>query len=234
MGFEEDLENCEENGSLKGASLDHVSKTAIKRGLGQSGSLGAGNHFLEIQKVSEIFDEETARVFGLFQDQIVIMIHTGSRGFGYQICEDYLQLMNQVKDKYKINLPDRQLSSAPIDSKEGQQYFSAMAAASNYAWTNRQVLTHDIRKIFAKITKIKPEEIKLLYDVAHNIAKFEEHKVDNKKMRFISSPQRCHTGFWAASNRYPCPFSKHWPACNHSRRYGHCFLYSCRDTNCDG
>ncbi len=178
--YDEDLPHIEDYGQLKGASLEYVSKTAIKRGLPQLGTLGAGNHFLEIQRVSEIFDQAIAEKFGLFEDQVTIMVHTGSRGFGYQICEDYLQAMQSIQKKYKITLPDRQLASAPINSPEGEQYISAMNAAANYAWVNRQVITYYVREAFEEIFHISPKEIKVLYDVAHNIAKFEKHKIGNK------------------------------------------------------
>ncbi|MBU1078710.1 MAG: RtcB family protein [Spirochaetes bacterium] len=180
LGFDEDLENIEDQGSLKEGSLDPVSKIAIKRGLDQLGTLGAGNHFIEIQRVEKIFNSDTASKFGLREGQITVMVHTGSRGFGYQICSDYLQAMQGVMRKYKIVLPDQQLASAPIRSKEGKDYFSAMAAASNYAWANREIIGHFIREAFQECIDCDPKEIKLLYDVAHNIAKFEKHKVRNR------------------------------------------------------
>ncbi len=179
-GYEEDLQHIEDYGQLKGASLDYVSKIAIKRGLPQLGTLGAGNHFLEIQRVSDIYDNEVSEKFGLSEDQVILMIHTGSRGFGYQICEDYLQAMQGIQQKYKITLPDRQLASAPINSPEGEQYISAMNAAANYAWVNRQMITHYVREAFEEILKVNPREIRVLYDVAHNIAKFEKHKIGDK------------------------------------------------------
>lgn len=179
-GLEEDLEHIEDFGCLKKGSLEHVSNTAIKRGLNQLGTLGAGNHFLEIQRVEEIFNKDTASQFGLEENQIVIMIHTGSRGFGYQVCADFLQSMQYVMNKYSIKLPDKQLASAPIQSPEGKAYFSSMAAASNYAWANREVIGSYVREAFNELFKTKPDEIKLLYDVAHNIAKFEKHKINGE------------------------------------------------------
>ncbi|MDD5067100.1 MAG: RtcB family protein [bacterium] len=179
-GFEEDLDSIEDQGCLKGASLAHVSKTAVKRGLPQLGTLGSGNHFLEIQKVSEIYEPETAERFGLFKDQVMVMIHTGSRGFGYQVCEDYLQSLQSVQQKYGFRLPDRQLASAPIHSREGKEYISAMNAAANYAWVNRQVITHYVRLGFQELFRTEPRGLKVLYDVAHNIAKFENHTVEGR------------------------------------------------------
>ena len=185
LGLEEDLESIEDYGALPSASLDYVSRTAIERGLPQLGTLGSGNHFLEIQRCTEIYDKEIAQKFGIFENQLAIMIHTGSRGFGHQICEDYIQIMQSVMDRYKIKLPDRQLASAPIDSKEGKQYLSAMASAANYAFCNREIISHYVREAFNKIFKLKISDLKLLYDVAHNIAKFEFHNLNGKKVKLL-------------------------------------------------
>lgn len=175
---EEDLELIEERGSYHHADATAVSEHAKKRGRDQLGTIGAGNHFVEIQEVDEILDPVTATVFGLWKGQITVMIHTGSRGLGHQTCTDYVQLMNTVLGKYDIVLPDRELSCAPFLSPEGQRYFQAMAAAANFAWTNRQVITYAARKAFERCLKIDPEEnLKLLYDVSHNIAKLETHGV---------------------------------------------------------
>ncbi|MBN1898113.1 MAG: RtcB family protein [Spirochaetes bacterium] len=184
MGMEEDLDATEDNGKLNG-SLDHVSQYAIQRGLPQLGSLGAGNHFIEIQRVEQIYNSEIAEKWGLFKDQVAVMIHTGSRGFGHQVCEDYLQSMQNISHKYKIKLPDKQLACAPIDSKEGKEYLSAMAAAANYAWCNRQIISHFIREVIVSVFKLKYDQIALLFDVAHNIAKFEDHEVDGKTIRVL-------------------------------------------------
>jgi len=184
-GMEEDLESIEEYGALKGGSLDYVSSIAIKRGKPQLGTLGAGNHFLEIQRVAEIYKPEIAKKFGLFENQTTVMIHTGSRGFGHQICEDYVQLMQKVMSKYHINVPDRQLACAPIESNEGRRYFSAMAAAANYAWCNRQIIMHFVREAFHQVLKTKYEDLKLLYDVAHNIAKYEKHRINGALMTVV-------------------------------------------------
>jgi len=181
-GVEEDIENCEEGGNLEQADASCVSDYAKNRGRDQVGTLGSGNHFLEIQKVEEIFDEKIAKVFGLFQDQIVIMIHTGSRGLGHQICTDYLKVMQRAVEKYKIKLPDRELACVPFNSPEGQSYFKAMSAGANYAWSNRQMIAHYTRKAWKSILGEK-ENLELLYDVAHNIAKVEEHKINGQKMK---------------------------------------------------
>ncbi|MEM2935314.1 MAG: RtcB family protein, partial [Candidatus Thermoplasmatota archaeon] len=151
----------------------------------QVGSLGAGNHFLEIQRVEEIFDENAAKVYGIEKNQIVVMIHTGSRGCGHQICTDYLHVLEQAVKKYRIELPDRQLACAPLKSKEGEQYFRGMACAANFAWANRQMIVHWVRQSFEKIFRQDAENMgmKIVYDVCHNIAKIEEHEVDGKKMK---------------------------------------------------
>ena len=143
----------EENGRMKEAASAVVSEKAKKRGIPQLGSLGSGNHFLEVQIVDEIYDEEVAKVFGLEKGMIVIMIHSGSRGCGHQICSDYLRVMDKAYKKYKINIGDRQLACAPLDSKEAQNYIQAMAAAANYAWANRQMMTHWVRETFEDIVR---------------------------------------------------------------------------------
>ena len=176
-GVKEDYLHTEEQGCIKGADASKVSERAIKRGIGQLGTLGAGNHFLEVQYVDEIFDEKISKVFGLKKDQVTIMIHCGSRGFGHQVASDYIKKM---EEKYGFkNLPDRELINAPIKSQLGKDYFSAMAAAANFAFTNKQIITHwvreEIKYLFPKI------KIDVIYDVCHNIAKFEEHIVDGKK-----------------------------------------------------
>ncbi|MBU0599351.1 RtcB family protein [bacterium] len=183
-GEEEDLLHTEEKGALSGADPNNISSRALERGFKQLGTLGSGNHFLEIQVVEKIYEEEIASVFGLEKDYIVIMIHSGSRGLGYQVCEDYLRFMQKVSEKYQISLPDRQLCCAPFNSPEGKKYFSAMAAAANYAWVNRQCIMHWTREVFMKTLSASPRDLKmkLLYDVAHNIGKIEEHLVSGKKI----------------------------------------------------
>ncbi|MEW6556821.1 MAG: RtcB family protein [Elusimicrobiota bacterium] len=177
FGEKNDLKNTEENGTLEGANFVNVSQRAIERGREQLGTLGAGNHFLEVQEVVEIYDESFAKKFGLFLGQITIMIHTGSRGLGYQVCDDYIKVMLDAARKYGINLVDKQLACAPVLSDEGKRYFSAMASAANYAWANRQIITHWVRETFMKLLTKSPKELglELVYDVAHNIGKFEDH-----------------------------------------------------------
>jgi len=180
-GEKEDIQNCEAGGCLASADVSLVSDHAKNRGRDQVGTLGSGNHFCEVQRVAEIFEEKTARAFGLFQDQIVIMIHTGSRGLGHQIATDYIKIMMQAMTKYNINLPDRELAACPIKSPEGQNYFAAMSAGANYAWANRQMIAHFVRQAWASALGEKSRPLTALYDVAHNIAKIEKHFVNNKE-----------------------------------------------------
>jgi len=181
-GEKDDLENCESKGKLSQAEVSFVSDHAKNRGRDQVGTLGSGNHFCEIQKVADIFDNETAKVFGLFRDQIVIMIHTGSRGLGHQIATDYIRMMMRAMDKYGIRLPDQELAACPINSSEGKKYFGAMSAGANYAWANRQMITHFIRKVWKSVLGEKASPLMAVYDVAHNIAKIEKHKIDGKEI----------------------------------------------------
>jgi len=183
-GNKEDIENCESKGKLEQADPSFVSDKAKNRGRNQVGSLGSGNHFMEIQKVDTIFDEDIAKIFGLFKGQVVIMVHTGSRGLGHQNCSDYLRVTAQAMLKYKIKVPDRELSCVPFNSEEGERFFQAMSAGANYAWANRQMITFYIRKVWKKILGEK-QNLHLLYDVAHNIAKVEEHEVNGKKIKLI-------------------------------------------------
>ena len=183
-GWQEDLERTEDGGALEGADPQALSEKAIKRGRPQLGTLGAGNHFLEIQVVDEIFDPAVAQAFGLSEPgQVTVMIHTGSRGLGYQVCDDYLVVMQKAMTKYKISLPDRQLACAPLSSPEGKRYLSAMACAANYAWANRQSIAHWVRGAFERIFGLGAEKLGLhqIYDVAHNIAKIEEHTVNGER-----------------------------------------------------
>jgi len=183
LGWKEDAEHCEEQGCMTNANPDMVSQTAKKRGLTQIGTLGSGNHFLEIQKVDKIFNQKTAKAFGInHEGQIMIMIHSGSRGYGHQVCSDYLRVMEHAIKKYGINVPDRELACAPGTSLEALNYYHAMACAVNYAFVNRQVIMHWVRQSFQQIIKQDPEKLglKLVYDVAHNIAKIENHIIDGK------------------------------------------------------
>ncbi len=181
-GEKEDIENCESSGKLSQSDASLVSDKAKNRGRDQVGTLGSGNHFLEVQIVDEIFDEKTAEAFGLFKNQAVIMVHTGSRGLGHQIATDYINLMMRTIDKYGIELPDRELIACPINSLEGQKYLKAMACAANYAWANRQMITHLVRKAWKAILGEKAGPLKVLYDVAHNIAKIEKHKINGSEI----------------------------------------------------
>ncbi len=179
FGTDADLDRTEEGGRLPLADPDHVGSRAVERGLDQVGTLGSGNHFMEIDVIDEVYDDEAARAFGLEKGAIAIQIHSGSRGFGYQVCDDYLDLMQRAVTKYSIALPDRQLACAPVKSPEGERYLSAMACAANYAWANRQVMMALAKRAFAK-TLGKSEEalgLRLVYDVCHNIAKLERHMV---------------------------------------------------------
>ncbi len=175
-GTSEDLLNTEEHGALAGAKPRAISKRAFKRGLSQLGTLGSGNHFLEIQLVEKIYDTSTAHSFGLSEGDITIMIHTGSRGLGYQVCDDYAKGLIPRMSSYGIRVPDMQLACAPIDSNDGRAYISAMAGAANYAWANRQIITHWTRNVISEFFDIPYNDLELLYDVAHNIAKFERHR----------------------------------------------------------
>ncbi len=184
-GWKEDLEATEDEGFIPGADPGRVSARAKERGASQQGTLGSGNHFLEIQFVEEIFDEELASIFDLQKGQVTFMIHCGSRGFGHQICDDYLHRMMSAANKYGLNLPDRQLACAPVNSKEGEDYLAAMACAANYAWANRQCIMHWSRGVFEQVFKRAARDLglELIYDVCHNIAKVEEHLVDGEKMK---------------------------------------------------
>ena len=179
-GVEHDLVRCEEGGYMKTADSRSVSAKAKQRGIPQGGTLGSGNHFLEIQEVREIFDPEAARAFGLALGQVCCMIHCGSRGLGHQVCTDHLKILESATKKYQITIPDRQLACAPVTSPEGKAYFGAMAASANYAWANRQIISHTARQVLSKIFGIGYEEMPLVYDVAHNVAKIEEHTLDGK------------------------------------------------------
>jgi len=189
QGFGEgvDLDRTESGGCIDGADPDKISSKAYERGRAQQGTLGAGNHFMEIQYVDEIYDEKAAEGLGLFKDKITVMIHTGSRGFGHQVCTDFLEVMERAAMKYNIELPDKELACAPFNSPEAQDYLAAMNAAANYAWANRQCIMHWVRESFMHVFNASPKALgmELIYDVAHNIAKIEEHIVDGKKMKLI-------------------------------------------------
>lgn len=185
LGEESDLERIESGGMIEGADPSLITPKAYKRGRAQQGTLGSGNHFLEIQYVDEIYDEQAANGLGLFPHQVTVMIHTGSRGFGHQVCTDFLEVMERAVKKYGISLPDRELACAPFDSPEARDYLGAMRAAANYAWANRQCIMHWTREAFMKVLGASPASLGmgLIYDVAHNIAKVEDHVVAGKKMK---------------------------------------------------
>lgn len=186
-GWDNDIKYMEEQGQMKEADASLISDSAKKRGLPQLGSLGSGNHFLEIQYIDTLFDEEVAKIYGIEENQVVILIHTGSRGLGHQICADYLRYMERASRNHHITLPDRQLACAPINSEEGQNYFKAMSCGANYAWTNRQLITHWIRESFEEVFRRPAEdlEMNILYDVAHNIAKKEKYKINGKMKKVV-------------------------------------------------
>jgi len=181
----EDLEHTEESGCIAGADASKCSVNAKNRGRDQLGTLGAGNHFCELDVVEEVYDEEAADAFGLFPGQVCVQIHCGSRGFGHQVCTDYVNLFQRVIKKYGITLPDRELVCAPVESPEGQDYLAAMKCAANYAWANRQMLAHQCRQAFAEVLagKVKNWDLFQVYDIAHNMAKIEEHEVEGRRMR---------------------------------------------------
>jgi len=182
-GQKEDLENCEGGGCLPWADASAVSNHAKNRGRDQVGTLGSGNHFLEIQKVDQIFDQKVAQAFGLFEDQLVIMIHCGSRGLGHQVCSDYLrEFIPLMERKYKIPVPDREFACVPFKSPEGQRALAASAASANYAWANRQMITYFVRKAWKAVLGEKASPLKALYDVAHNIIKLEKYLIDGKEV----------------------------------------------------
>ena len=186
-GSSNDSEVCEESGKIANADPNKVSDKARKRGAPQLGSLGSGNHFLEIQKVAEIHDEEAANRMGIKEGTITVLVHCGSRGFGHQVCSDYLRVAEQAMEKYNINLPDRELACVPNNSEEGESYRKAMFAALNFAWSNRQMITHWTRKSFERVFDQTESDLdmKLVYDVAHNIAKVEKHNVGGEERKLV-------------------------------------------------
>ncbi len=209
FGSESDLETTEERGAMKDADSAAVSGRAIERGLNQAGTLGSGNHFAEIDVVEEVYDAAVAEVFGLFPGQIVVQIHTGSRGLGYQVCEDNLKLLQNCEEKYGLKLPDRQLAGAPLNSPEGKEYFTAMKCAANFAWNNRQIIMHLAKESFLNVLNISEQELRfnLLYDVAHNIAKIEEHTVDGETKKLCVHRKGATRAFGAESKLIPAKYT---------------------------
>ncbi len=207
-GWECDLDTTEENGCMKDADPSEVSDRAKKRGLPQLGSLGSGNHFLELDTVERIFDGESAKIFGLERDTVTITVHCGSRGCGHQIATDYVQTMERYVSNNKIRLPDRQLACAPLKSKEGKSYYKAMCCGANYAWANRQMIMHWIRESFEKVLKRSAEDMDmhLVYDVAHNIAKKETHNVEGKKTEVLVHRKGATRAFAAGRPEIPMKY----------------------------
>lgn len=207
-GSPNDADVCEENGKIKNADPNKVSDKARKRGAPQLGSLGSGNHFLEIQKVSEIHDEEAAKRMGISEGTITVLIHCGSRGFGHQVCSDYLRVSEQSLEKYGIHLADRELACVPNTSEEGESYRKAMFAALNFAWSNRQMITHWTRRSFERVFGQSESDLdmKLVYDVAHNIAKVERHKVDGKERNLVVHRKGATRAFPANRDEIPSKY----------------------------
>ena len=207
-GSSNDSDVCEENGQIQNADPNAVSDKARKRGAPQLGSLGSGNHFLEVQKVAEIHDEEAANRMGITEGTITILIHCGSRGFGHQVCSDYLRVAEQAMQKYDINLPDRELACVPNNSEEGESYRKAMFAALNFAWSNRQMLTHWTRNSFQRVFNQTESDLdmKLVYDVAHNIAKVEKHKVDGRDRDLVVHRKGATRAFPSNRNEVPSKY----------------------------
>lgn len=207
-GEAEDLAVVEDGGAVEGADPDRVSERAIERGRGQVGTLGSGNHFLELQRVDAVYDPAVAGAFGLFEGQFVVLIHTGSRGCGYQICSDALKAMQSAGRRYGISLPDRQLACAPISSPEGKDYLAAMAAGSNFARANRQVITQLVREACMRALQASPRELglRVVYDVSHNLAKMETHEVEGRRRRVCVHRKGATRAFPAGHPDVPEPY----------------------------
>ncbi len=207
-GLEEDLNFIEDGGVLQFADPDVVSQKAYDRGKDELGTLGGGNHFIEVQRVDEIYDEFVARAFGLFEGQLVVSVHTGSRGFGHQIATDYIKIMRDGLKKHNANIPDKQLINAPIDHELGRAYFSAMACAANYAFANREIIGHLVRKSIWKVLG-KSVKVDLLYDLAHNIAKLERYEVDGKKRWLVVHRKGATRSFGPGNPSVPEAYRSH-------------------------
>jgi tRNA-splicing ligase RtcB len=207
---EQDLHRTEENGCISGANAGKLSDRAKKRGMPQLGTLGSGNHFIEIDLIEQVFDERTAEIFGLKQGNIAVMIHCGSRGLGHQVCSDAVQLFQTAVHKYGIKIPDRELVCAPINSPEGKDYLSAMRAAANYAFCNRQVLAHLARQAFEQTLagKVKNWHLYQVYDIAHNIGKIEDHLVDGKIVKVCVHRKGATRAFGPGTTGIPAEFSQ--------------------------
>jgi len=184
-GDSNDLEHIEAGGCLEGAEPEEVSERAMERGRDQLGTLGSGNHFVEVGYVAEVFDDKVAQALGLWKDQVTVFVHTGSRGLGHQVCDDYIRIMMDAARKYQIELPDPQLCCSPVSSPEGERYLRAMAGAANFAFTNRQMISHWVRETFGQVLQMGPRDLNLdlVYDVCHNIAKIETHTIKGKRKK---------------------------------------------------
>ena len=204
-GDPSDLDYTEESGCLQGADADEVSDRARERGSTQVGTLGSGNHFLEIDVVEEVFLPDVAEVFGLHEGTMAVFIHSGSRGLGYQVCDDFLGVMGKAMHRYNIQLPDRQLACAPLDSPEGRRYLAAMSCAANYAWANRQVIMSLARESLLEALDVSPKELglRLVYDVCHNIAKFERHTVEGEEQTLCVHRKGATRAFPPGSKQIP-------------------------------
>ncbi|MGD0795938.1 MAG: RtcB family protein [Dehalococcoidales bacterium] len=210
-GRKEDLLTTEEKGEMPGAEPDRVSSRAKERGIPQLGTLGSGNHFLEVDLVDEIYEPEIARVMGLMEvGQVVLYVHCGSRGLGHQVADDYIKAMIKAMQKYGIEVPDRQLACAPVDSPEGQAYLAAMRGAANYAWANRQCITHWVREAFCRVMEMGDVKagLELVYDVTHNVAKIEEHEVNGKKVKLCVHRKGATRAFPPGHPVVPLQYSK--------------------------
>ena len=210
FGIQDDLLHIEESGCLGWADPEIVSDRALERGQAQLGTLGSGNHFVEVGFVDQIFDEELAKGIGLFNDQVTIIIHTGSRGLGHQVCGDYIRLLQNASRKYHIDLPDRELCCAPVQSTEGKQYLAAMAAAANFAFTNRQLITAEVRHTFEQVFGRGAHKmgLQLVYDVCHNIAKFETHEVNGKQREVLVHRKGATRAFPAHHPKVPAAYQE--------------------------
>jgi tRNA-splicing ligase RtcB len=210
VATDQDLRRTEDRGQLPGADPRFLSPRALKRGMDQVGSLGAGNHFIEIDVVAKIFDEKAARAMGLTEGDLALQIHCGSRGLGHQVCSDYVKSLQSAVSKYGIKLPDRELVCAPMDSPEGEAYLAAMACAANYAFANRQVLSHYAREAFESVLagKVQDWQLHLVYDVAHNIGKIETHQIDGKSVEVCVHRKGATRAFGPGSKELPSEYQK--------------------------
>ncbi|HNS49460.1 MAG TPA: RtcB family protein [bacterium] len=205
-GSTADLEHMEDGGCLEGADPEQVSPRALERGSSQLATLGSGNHFLELQQVEQVFEPAAADAFGLFPGQLTVMIHTGSRGLGYQVADDYLASFGRAASRYGIRLPDRQLACAPVESPEGRDYLGAMAAAANFAFANRQLIAHDAGQALARSLERSDLELVTVYDIAHNIARFESHRVEGREVRVLVHRKGATRAFPAGRSEVPADY----------------------------